>query len=223
MRILSLDTSTKNFSLVVSQNKEIVAERNIIMDKILSTSIIPEIENILKRARTPLSKLDGFVVGLGPGSFTSLRVGLSTVKALAFATNKPVVGISSLDAVAINVHKSETKNICVISDAKRNLVYAAVYQRQGEHLKRQSKYLLTPLDGVLKEIKGTTIFTGDAVGLFREQIVKHKGMCEQEKYWPPRASYLLRLAWPRIQKRDFDDIHRLVPLYLYPKDCQVKQ
>jgi len=223
MNFLALDTSTKNFSLAVSQDEELMIEQNKLCDKVLSNSIIPAIKNILQKSKIELSQIDCFVVGRGPGSFTGLRVGLSTIKALALATHKPVVGIPTLDAIALNSYQPPFTSICVMSDARRDLVYACLYQREGDCLKRKSKYLLTTIDDVLKKVKPTTLFTGDAVKIFRKEILQYKGSFTKERYWSPRASCLIKLAWPKIQKRDFDDIDRLVPLYLYPKDCQVQR
>src|SRR3989304_5415259 len=110
MKILSIDTSTKTFSLAVSDGEEILRSRNIKITRVLSSSIIPSIHQILKKAGIALSQLDGFAVGLGPGSFTSLRVGLSTIKAFALATGKPVVGIPSLDVLALNVLERDRKS-----------------------------------------------------------------------------------------------------------------
>lgn len=222
MNYLVIDTSTKHFSLAAVRAGKIVAQRDAFKDKILSSSIIPEIDKIFKKAKLSLPKLDGFVVGLGPGSFTSLRVGLATVKALAFAASKPVVGIPSLDAVAYNVKKDYTGDICVISDAKRQLVYTCTYQRQNGSLKRKSKYLLCPVDDVLKKISASTVFTGDAVGLFKDDILSRDGVCEDKKYWHPQARSLWELAKPLIAQKKFNDIDRLLPLYLYPEHCQVQ-
>ncbi len=222
MNYLAIETSTKHFSLAVARGGKVVTERNVLKDKILSSSIVPEIERALKKAKVPLAKIDGFIVGLGPGSFTSLRVGLSTVKALSLATGKPIIGIPSLDTIAYNVRKQDTEDVCVVTDARRQMVYSALYRRQKGSLKRQSKYLLTTADNVLQKIQGRTVFTGDAVDIFRAKITAHNGICEDKKYWPPRAKSLWELAKPRIEKRQFDDIDRLLPLYLYPEDCQVK-
>ena len=82
MKILSIDTSTKNFSLAVSKDGRVLRYRNIFLDKVLESSIIPSIEGILKSADVRFKDLDGFAIGLGPGSFTSLRVGLSTIKSI---------------------------------------------------------------------------------------------------------------------------------------------
>ena len=227
MNILALDTSTKHFSLAVAQNGKTLRHRSIFLKKVLSDSIMPAIVGILKKSGLTLAKLDGFAVGLGPGSFTSLRVGLSTVKGLAFALKKPVVGISSLDVLALNI--SGDGQICVVCDAKRNMVYACLYEKKADALKRKSKYLLTDIQNVLKQVKGEATFVGDGVPLFRETIEKVSGIkprfanCEPrftiQMY--PQAKHLATLAMKRFESKEHDAVGSLVPLYLYPEDCQV--
>ena len=229
MNILALDTSTKHFSLAVAKDGKTLRHRSILLKKVLSDSIMPAIQDILKKAGLTLAKLDGFAVGLGPGSFTSLRVGLATVKGLAFALKKPVVGISSLDVLALNV--KEDGQVCVISDAKRNMAYACIYRKKDGALKRKSKYLLTDIQNVLKQIKGETTFIGDGVPLFREVIEKTSGIkprfanCEPrftiQMY--PQAKHLATLAMKRFESKEHDAVGSLVPLYLYPEDCQVQR
>src|SRR3989338_11122809 len=131
MNILSIDTSSKIFSLAFSRNEKILACRSIALKDVLSSAIVPALKKILREARVSLPQLDGFAIGLGPGSFTSLRVGLSTVKAFAFATCKPVVGIPSLDVIAMNAVIDNNEDICVMTDAKRNLIYNCLYEKNG--------------------------------------------------------------------------------------------
>lgn len=222
MNLLALDTSSKHFSLAVVKDGKTLRSRSIVLKKVLSDSIMPAIQGILKKAGLTLAKIDGFAVGLGPGSFTSLRVGLATVKGLVFATRKPVVGIPSLDVLALNV--AGDGQVCAVCDAKRNMVYACLYQKKGNELKRKSKYLLTEIENVLKHIKGEVIFTGDGVPLFKETIEKALGIKARfagEKQMYPQAKCLAALALERFKAKKYDNAESLVPLYLYPEDCQV--
>ena len=222
MNLLAIDTSTKHFSLAVAGDGKVLRYRSIFLKKVLSDSIMPAIEGILKKSGLTLAKIDGFTVGLGPGSFTSLRVGLATVKGLAFATRKSVVGIPSLDVLAMNV--KDDGQVCAVCDAKRNMVYACLYQKKGDALKRKSKYLLADIKDVLKQIKGEVIFVGDGVPLFRETIEKTAGVKARfagEKQMYPRAKHLVTLALKRFEAKDYDSAESIVPLYLYPEDCQV--
>lgn len=228
MKLLSLETSTKTFSLAVSNGPKILAGRHFKLIKVLSSSIIPAIEGILKKSQLTLKDLDGFSVGLGPGSFTSLRVGLSTVKGLAFVTGKPVVGISSLDVLAMNAPKNFSGPICVVCDARRNLVYSCFYQRSKNGLKRTSEYFLTEIEEVLKKAKGKVFFIGDGAGLYKEKILAARQesflpLLAKEKDWSPNARHLAELATPRFLKKEFDSVDKIVPLYLYPEDCQIQK
>ncbi len=120
MYFLSIESSAKNFALAVSHDDKVLRFRNVISNKVLENSIITAIDKLLLSAGLDLNKLDAFAIGLGPGSFTSLRVGLSTVKAFAFALNKPVVGICTLDTIAEGVKDADCDEVCVIVDARRN-------------------------------------------------------------------------------------------------------
>ncbi len=227
MKLLAIETSTKRFSLTVSNGAKILKSRSLVLNKVLSSSIIPAIEKILKEAKMKLKDIDGFVVGLGPGSFTSLRVGLATIKGLAFATEKPIIGIPSLDAISAGFLKQTKDNdqICVLLDARRNLVYACLYENAAGTLKRKSEYLLTSLADLLGRIEKDTIFVGDGITLYQDEIKKFghkvKFTFAPAKYWHPEAKQLVVLAQERCQKQKFDNLDKLVPLYLYPEDCQV--
>ncbi len=222
MKLLSIDTSTKNFSLAVSENLKVVASQDVILNNVLSDSIIPSIHAILKKAKTKLSDIDGFVIGLGPGSFTSLRVGLSTVKGLAFALHKPVVGISSLDAIALNVQE-RNRPIMVMNDARRNMMYACRYEWKNDRLIQKTDYVLVELKDFIKSIPARAICIGDGIPLYRKELekkIKNVSFME-EKHQYPRAKHLVPLAIQRFQEKKTDDVSQLVPIYLYPEDCQV--
>lgn len=122
MKILSIDTSTRIFSIAVLDDEKVLSSCDIKLEKALSNSIIPVIDKGFKKAECSLVDIKGFAVGLGPGSFTSRRVGLSTIKAFGMATGKPVAGVSSLDVIAEGVKSLGPDQICVACDAKRNMV-----------------------------------------------------------------------------------------------------
>src|SRR5580692_11240364 len=105
MYFLSFETSTKIFSLALSQDAKVLRYKNIKSALILEDSILPAVDKMLDSAGVKFSQMDGFAIALGPGSFTSLRVGLSTIKAFAMSTGKPVVGIPSMDIIAHGVDR----------------------------------------------------------------------------------------------------------------------
>ncbi len=229
MRILTLETSTSKFSLAVSEEERVLVSKTVRLKGVLSSSIIPAVDAILKKAKLSLGKIDCFGIGLGPGSFTSLRVGLSTVKALSLATGKPVVGIPSLDATALAVADKTNKKVCVLMDAKRNLVYGCLYHKQGAELVRDTEYLLVSLEKIWEKMDTDTVWVGDALKVFQRQIKELEQTKKpairlelaKERFWYPEAKYLSRLVLPRARQKRFDNPDKLVPLYLYPDHCQV--
>ena len=228
MKILAVDTSTKHLSLAVSDGDKTIASRNVRPRKDLSMTITFDIERVLAKANIRLQDLDGFVVGLGPGSFTSLRVGLSMLKAFVMVTGKPVVGISSLDAIAMNVRVSSVRKasqVCVINDARRDMVYSCLYDKKDGTLVRRREYQLEPIEKVLEGLEGEVVFIGDAIPTYRNRIMvtaeKFTPVFEVEKHWLPKAQELARIGYQRLLKGEVDKIETLVPLYLYPEDCQV--
>ena len=229
MNILAIDTSTKHLSLAVLKGGKLCAAQELVLDKVLSDSIIPSIDRTLKRAKLTLDAVDGFAVGLGPGSFTSLRVGLSTIKGFCLALGKKVVGLSSLDVIAHNVSATPLQDICVITDARRNMVYAAVFRSEKGGLKRVGPYHLLEIKDLFPKITKDTIFVGDGIALYRAVIETYFAKTRravsfaQESLWRPKAEKLALLARERFAKKRTDDINTLVPLYLYREDCQVKR
>jgi len=225
MNILSIDTSTDRLSLAVLKGQNIAASINIEIDKSLSDVIIDKIKLVLSKAKVPLEKVDGFIVGLGPGSFTSLRVGLSTIKGLVFSKRNFLVGIPSLDALALGSHNGKI-HICVIQDARRGLVYTCFYQNKNSNLKRKGKYQLISVKDALKKLKGDVHFTGNAINLYKDLIKNTKGIratFASKRFWYPQAEDLISLGIGRFEDNKLDNINKLIPLYLYPEDCQVRQ
>jgi tRNA threonylcarbamoyladenosine biosynthesis protein TsaB len=223
MKLLSIDTSTNKFSLAISDGTKVIRSRNFAATKILSNSIIPRINSLLKSSGLNIGDIDCFVVGLGPGSFTSLRVGLSTIKAFALTKNKKVIGIPSMDTIAMNV--KDDSQICVINDARREMVYACVYEKSGSDIKRTGEYMLASINDVLDNIKGKAIFVGDAIELYKKEIERSN---KSESLMPIAKSYpcaknLALLGIERYKAEKFDDIDKLIPLYLYADDCQVRK
>ncbi len=231
MKILSVDTSTRHLSIAVTDGDHLVAARNVPPKRDLSLSISFDIERALKKAGLVLHDMEGFVIGLGPGSFTGLRVGLSMMKAFIMVTEKPVVGVSSLDAIALNVRSDKPVNVCVINDARRGLLYSCVYVKKGHALERKCDHLLQPVEAVLKHVEGETVFIGDGITHARDRIMdaaklsgaRFSAHFETDKHWLPKAKELARLGYQRLIRGESDNIATLSPLYLYPEDCQISK
>jgi tRNA A37 threonylcarbamoyladenosine modification protein TsaB len=111
-----------------------------------------------------------------------------------------------------------------IIDAKRNLVYCSIYKRKGRILKRIAPYMLLTMDELFKKVKASSIILGDALSLYREVILrKIKGATLLDKdYWYPKAHNIIVLAQERIKEKKLDNPFDIKPIYLYPKECQIK-
>src|SRR3989339_257225 len=234
MLILSIDTSTKHFSLAVSENGTVLGSKSLKSKKVLSSTIIPAIEKVLKKAGVTLDKIDGFAVGLGPGSFTSLRVGVATVKGLAYAMNKPIVGVPSLDVLALNV-KRKNAQVCTVCDARRDMVFGCVYDKEGMNIRKKTDHMLTGIKDVLQQVSGDVVFIGDGLNVYKDHIVREEKLRmsstgrqplfvyeEKKEAWYPKAKNLAVIAYKAMVEKKFDKIENILPVYLYPEDCQVK-
>ena len=131
MLTLAFDTSSKTAAVALLQDDVILYETIINVGLNHSEVLLPAIDQACLQARIKIAEIDLFACTIGPGSFTGLRIGVSTLKGLMLATGKPAVGISSLAALALNVSKS-SKIICSVMDAGRGQVYVAYY-RYNEH------------------------------------------------------------------------------------------
>ncbi len=227
MNTLAIDTSTRNLSLALAVDGRCAAYRNIVLNRRMAEAIMPRIMAFLKQKGLALDDIDAMVVGRGPGSFTSLRVGLSTVKGLCLGRDVPVAGVPSLDAVAAAVHSSGAVSgqICVISDARRDLLYAAVYRVTGDFPELCGDYQLLPWTDLRRSLKKPVVFAGDGVTLHREDIAKRFGAesaLTGPKFLIPQARFLLPAGLALLREGQARSAAELEPLYLYSEDCQVR-
>jgi len=223
MPILAIETSTRQLGTAVVEGGELLASYELLADYPHSVELPDAVTRVLKEARTTLAQVQGVVVDLGPGSFTGLRIGLAFVKALVFPRKQPVVGIPSLDVLAANLPFAQ-QPVCPLLDAKQKNVYAALYRWEAGAPKRQTDYLLAPVEEVLALVTEPVVFLGDGCARYRERIVERLGTKAQfaaVELWLPRAATLARLGQARLAAGGQDDPASLVPMYLYPKECSI--
>lgn len=223
MKILAIDTSTKFLSLGVFIDGKIY-EYNLEVGPKLSSFLVITISKVLKALDLELKDLDYFVCGLGPGSFTGMRVGLSTMKGLSWAAAKPLIGISTLDILAMNALAYGNKMIIPVIDARRDLIYSCFYRNENNFPKKISPYLLVSKEELLKKFKQPSALLGDALILYKEDILKSMPAATllDKDAWYPKAHNIIQLALLRIKNKKFDDLLKINPIYIYPKECQIK-
>ena len=223
MKILGIDTSTKFLCIGLYDGKNIYGY-NLEAGRELSRLITLTLGRILDALNWKVRDIDYFACGLGPGSFTGICIGLATIKAMSWVAKKPVIGISTLDTIAANVKISDAQIIPII-DAKRNLIYCSVYKNSAGRLKRIKPYMLLGEEDFLRQFKGKAILLGDAVGLYKGRILSStKGAVLLDKdYWYPKAHNIIALALEKVKSGKLNTAFNIKPVYLYPKECQVRQ
>ncbi|MDD4981021.1 MAG: tRNA (adenosine(37)-N6)-threonylcarbamoyltransferase complex dimerization subunit type 1 TsaB [Candidatus Omnitrophica bacterium] len=223
MKILGIDTTTKFLSLGLSDNTKIY-EYNLEAGTKLSALLGITIKRALDMLGWRACDIDYLACGLGPGSFTGVRIGLATIKGMSFALHKPIIGISTLDILAKNAHETAVQIIPVI-DAKRGLVYTSVYLNKNGKLKRIRPYMLLAVEDFLKKARADAIIFGDAAGLYRDKILTRiKGVNILDRdCWYPKAHNIMELALEKIKQKQFTIPSKIEPVYLYPKECQIRK
>ncbi|MFH0791324.1 MAG: tRNA (adenosine(37)-N6)-threonylcarbamoyltransferase complex dimerization subunit type 1 TsaB [Candidatus Omnitrophota bacterium] len=226
MRILAIDTTTRFMCIGIYDNGKIY-EYSLELGHKQSSLLIPSIKRILGALKWRIEDIDYFACGLGPGSFTGIRVGLSAIKGLAWAVNKPIIGISTLDIIARNVTIASSTQIVPVIDAKRNLIYCSIYKigsKQSE-LKRITPYMLLSLDELVKRIKPNSIILGDALGLYKQELLRRisRVTALDKDYWYPKPRNIIALVLEKIRLKKINTAFDLKPVYLYPKECQIRK
>ena len=155
-----------------------------------------------------------------------MRVGIATVKGLAFSLNKPVVGISTLDILARNAGITGAYVIPIV-DARRNLIYCSIYRNKFGRSARIKPYMLLTIDEFFKKtkIKDSAVILGDAINLYKQKILMHmKNVTVLDKdYWYPSGHNIIDLAIERINSKKVNSAPEIKPIYLYPKECQIRK
>ena len=188
MTILAVDSCSCVATGAILREGILAAEFVINDKKTHSVKLLPQIENMLTSVDMTYNDIDCFAVTVGPGSFTGQRIGTATVKALAHAVNKPIIGVSSLEAMAYNVPFFDGL-ICPIMDARREQVYTATYKFVDGQLVTINSDRAIALAELLNEIKNEkVIFTGDGVPVFSETIKQTLG--DNAYFAPPHLLHL---------------------------------
>lgn len=225
MKILGIDTSTRCGSIGLINGEETVAECLLNLPITHSERLLKAIDHLLKESRCPMENLDGWAVSLGPGSFTGLRIGISTLKGLAYATRKPVAGISSLDVLASQISPTPYL-ICPILDARKGELYSAFYRYDETHsLQRQSDYHAMKPEDLVKQIQQMTIFVGDGVrayGDFLRNCLPSLALFPEFPLHLPHGSVVARLGGKLIQKGEVIKVEALTPIYVRPSEAEIK-
>lgn len=144
MILLAIDTCDGRGSVAVLRDEGVLALRAHDTTEDYSSWLLPAVEGVLGSAKTAMTDVELYAVASGPGSFTGLRVGLTTIKAWSEVYDKPIVAVSRLEALAMQA-KSEAPYVASVVDAQRDQLFGALYRRAGEKLERvEDEVVITP-------------------------------------------------------------------------------
>ena len=205
MKILAIDSSAKPVSVAVSEDQNLLGEFFINNGLTHSQTLAPMVADILKVLKININEIDLFAVSLGPGSFTGLRIGIATIKGLAFANNTPCIGVSTLNSIAYNFW-GENKTVCVVMDAKCDNVYTAIFEISESKITRITQDRLMSIEDLYSEVEKLekeVILVGDgAVLCYNKNKKKLKVRLALENKQNQRASSVALAAYASYSNRD---------------------
>lgn len=227
MKILGIETSMYAGSIAVSEDDKVLGEYYFNTGPSHSEKLLPSIDWLLKELSIDKNELGGIVVSLGPGSFTSLRIGLASAKGLSYALGIPIAGVSTLELMANNLPFTPFK-VCPVIDAKRGEVFAAFFESQEGRVVRISEDMVLSPQKLAGKIKSKTVFIGEGALLysdFLEDIMVEDGcvaFCPEALNYP-RAGVLSPMGYLIIKDGGGDDPHTLAPHYMRKSEAELSK
>ena len=226
MKVLGIDTSSLATSIAVIEDNKLMCEYTVNTKKTHSQKLMPMIENMLKISEINVNDMDIIAICQGPGSFTGLRIGMATAKALSHVNNLPIVGVNSLELLAGNMDLSD-KKICSILDAQRTQVYMGQYKFENNKLVEIKSVDVVEIDELLEELKSSNeewILVGEAVYKYEDKIKEIQNI-----YLPApshnvnKASSLCTIAMNKYdQNIDVYDCYTINPVYIRKSQAEVQ-
>ncbi len=223
MRLLAIDTATEVCGIGLWTDGHMRAELSLAHGQTHARHLMAGIRAVLDLTGVALAEVEALAVTRGPGSFTGLRIGLSTVKGLAMAMNRPAVGISSLETLAFQAEGSEDL-ICPMIDARRKEVYWSLYRRTAQGLERIEAEQVGPAVEAANRIKAPCQFIGSGARVYRsllEKTLAIPGRWSADDHTAIRVSAVARLAVERLEDDTAHDIKALRPAYLRRSDAEL--
>lgn len=218
MKVLSIDTSTMISSCAVIEEGVVIGEMNINQQKTHSETLVPMIKDILDRLDLKPQDIDLYAVGKGPGSFTGLRIGMTTAKTMAQVFDKKIVGVSTLKALAYSVMTH--KKIVALLDARGGRVYYGIYQWKDGVLNTVYKDELIYFEDLMNELSEEEfVFVGEGARLFKEEILK-KNEVTVESLNSCIAKEIGLLAIEESESNNLQDPLTLAPEYIRKSQAQ---
>lgn len=222
MKVLGIETSGNIGGVAICEDRHIIIAKDFGAGMQHGKELVPTIKSALNEIRWAPKDIDLVAVDVGPGSYTGLRVGVTCAKTLAYALHKPVVDVPIFDIIARN-YTADSIPICPVLDARRNHVYACVYESvhasreqrsEGVQWKRVSEFLLIQPEKVLSVLPRPIIIFGDGVSPYREIFHQKDIFIDKEERAIPKAEHVALLGERMFESGHRCEIDKLLPLYL---------
>ncbi len=211
--ILNIETATKNCSVGISKNGELIASREL-NDGSYShgENLHVFIEELTKETNISYQDFDAIAVSKGPGSFTGLRIGVSSAKGLCFSLDKPLISIATLASLANSLEVDKDSVIVPLLDARRMEVYSSVFNYEFESIRNTQAEIIDENSFLSYLAKGKVYFLGDGAEKCKE-IITHENAIFLDGYFPS-AKQMAALSFEKYQNNDFEDVAYFEPFYL---------
>ena len=218
MRVLALETSTLAGGVALVDGERLVAEYVLDVSVTHSERLLSAIDRVLGDAGWTPRDLDGLAVSIGPGSFTGLRIGVSTAKGLALALRVPIAAVPTLDAMAAAVPWPALP-LCPVVAARRDEVYASLYRHDGAGLRREWEYVALSPAELAARLAEPTLLIGD--GAHRIDSSHARRVPPPSRI--PSPACVAVLGRERLRLGDTVDVTALVPFYLRPSQAELRR
>jgi tRNA threonylcarbamoyladenosine biosynthesis protein TsaB len=225
MKILAIETATIAGSIAIFDDSAgLIGEVRVDVKVAHAERLMPSIEWLLTASGVAVHEIDAFAISIGPGSFTGLRIGLSTVKGFSYATGKPIVPVPTLDAFARTLPFCSYM-ICPLFDARKNEVYAALYKWDGNVCgKILPETAISPAE-LLNGIHERTVFMGEGAIRYREIISDALGgnaVFAPASRMSPAASAVAEIAEEKLKQGMVADPVSLTPFYIRRSEAEIR-
>ena len=209
-RIILIETSTALCSVALAENGTIVDYRESSAPKAHASLTAVFIQEMLAERGLTVNDCDAVCVSMGPGSYTGLRVGVSTAKGLCFGAKKPLVAVGTLDTLVAQADTSDYKYIIPMIDARRMEVYTAVFEN-GKQITETAPAIIDETSFAEYLEQGPCLFIGDGAGKCAD-VIRHPNanFCQCH----PKASSMLSPALEAYKEKRFEDVAYFEPFYL---------
>ncbi len=226
MITLAIETSSEYGGVCLFDSQRgVLAETRFGSQKRHSAALMPAISHIFSITSLSIKDVDFFSISIGPGSFTGLRVGLSTVKGLCFSTGKPLVAVSSLEAFAHQF--AHTRGLlCPLFDARKKEVYGALFRAEKGEISRLTEDMVQSVDKIISLVSEKTIFAGTGAEKYRDVITERLSDMAEFADGPlmhPLPSSLAFAAMKKAEGKEFSDPSKVTPLYIRASEAELKR